>query len=117
MRGKKWFTPILFWLIDVAVNNATLLARQYRGDIDTLEFRRSIARTLLQNHGTEKVHPGLIRKVQTSVPYTVRKHNAEHMIGKALSRLRCALCKNKTVTACSKCGVNLHAKCFLQFHS
>lgn len=117
MRGKKWYTPILFWLIDVAVNNATLLARQYRSDIDTLEFRRSITRVWLQNYGNEKLQPGPTRKIQTTVPYSVRKHNSEHMIEKAVKRLRCAFCKNKTVTACTKCGVNLHAKCFSLFHS
>ena len=39
--------PILMWLIDAVVNNATLLARSHGANVDTLGFRRSIARTLL----------------------------------------------------------------------
>ncbi|CAK1585629.1 unnamed protein product [Parnassius mnemosyne] len=117
IRGKKWYIPLLFWLIDVAVNNATLLARNFSKDIDTLEFRRSIARTLLQKYGNDKQHPGPSKRVSTNVPTSVRKHNAEHMIGRAPSRLRCAYCKSLTVTFCQKCKVNLHSKCFSVFHS
>lgn len=87
MRGKKWYIPLLFWLVDVAVNNATLLARNFSNDIDTLEFRRSIARTLLQKYGNDKQRPGTSKRVSTSVSTSVRKHNAEHMIGRAPSRL------------------------------
>lgn len=117
IRGKKWYIPIVFWLIDVAVNNATLLARHVRNDIDTLEFRRSIARSLLQKYGIDKRRTGPSKRVYTTVPPSVRKHNAEHMIGRAPSRLRCAYCKSLTVTFCQKCEVNLHAKCFSLFHS
>lgn len=117
IRGKKWYIPIIFYLIDVAVNNATLLARFYSKDTDTLEFRRSIARSLMLKYADKKKRPGPSRRILSEVPPSVRRHNSDHMICKAPSRLRCALCKNKTVTACQKCGVNIHSKCFQEFHT
>ncbi|XP_035455963.2 piggyBac transposable element-derived protein 3-like [Spodoptera frugiperda] len=117
IRGKKWYMPILMWLIDVAVNNAALLARSYGANVDTLEFRRSIARTLLLKYGNIRSQPGPRPQVRTNVPVSVRKHSADHIILTGQVRKRCALCKNKTIKMCRKCNVNLHDKCFAEFHS
>lgn len=119
IRGKKWYIPILFWLIDVVINNATLLARSFGNNVDTLEFRRSIARSLLQKYGISRLHTGPIRPLHltTTVPVTVRRHGADHIILTGQIRRRCALCKNKTVKMCKKCNVNLHDKCFNDFHT
>lgn len=117
IRGKKWYMPILMWLIDVVVNNATLLARSHGANVDTLEFRRSIARTLLLKYGNMRSQPGPRQQVRTNVPVSVRKYSAQHIILTGQVRKRCALCKNKTVKMCRKCNVNLHDKCFAEFHS
>lgn len=117
IRGKKWYIPILMWLVDVTVNNSSLLARSLGANVDTLEFRRSIARNLLQKYGSGKTQPGPQKPVRTTVPVSVRKHAAQHIIVTGQVRRRCALCKNKTVKMCRKCDVNLHDKCFDPFHS
>ena len=117
VRGKKWYTSLLTWLIDVAVNNSALLARSLGANVNTLEFRRSIARTLLLKYGKARVHPGVPLKVVSNVPASVRRHAADHMIVVSETRRRCALCKNKTIKMCRSCGVNLHDKCFEPFHA
>lgn len=50
--------PILFWLVDIVVNNAILLAKSYGAFVDTLEFRRSVNETLLMVYGMPRVKPG-----------------------------------------------------------
>lgn len=123
IRGKKWYMGIIMWLIDVTVNNSALLARSMGAAVDTLEFRRSIARSLLQKYGLVKRHPGpqpvLKYSVmqQKKVPMSVRKHSAEHLILTGHVRKRCAVCRNKTTKICRKCNVNLHDKCFAEFHA
>jgi hypothetical protein len=120
IRGKKWYIPIVFWLFDVAMNNATMLARSYGSIVDTLEFRRSFARALLLKYGTAKTQTGPAKShipASSSVPVTVRRHAADHIILTGQVRRRCALCKNKTVKMCKKCNVNLHDKCFEAFHA
>lgn len=119
IRGKKWYTSILTWLVDVTVNNSALLARSMGANVDTLEFRRSIARTLLLKYGTDKTRPLGAHpvKVMTNVPLAVRRHAANHMIMVTQNRKRCAVCKNKTVKMCGTCCVNLHDKCFAKFHA
>lgn len=118
IRGKKWYSSILMWLIDVAVNNCFLLARSLGSTTDTLEHRRALARSLLQKYGDIKSQPGPspARRFSISVPQSVRKHNADHMILTGQERKRCAVCKNKTNKMCRKCNVNLHDKCFSMYH-
>lgn len=120
MRGKKWYIPILFWLLDVAFNNAYQLARSYKCNVvDLLHFRRQVATCLLLKYGEDKTSPGPARRYITPriIPDVVRLENNDHIILTQQSRRRCAVCSNKTTKSCKKCGVALHDKCFLQFHS
>lgn len=114
--GKKWYIPILMWIIDVAVNNAALLARSMGTNVDTLAFRRSIAKSLLLKYGIPKEHTGPKQRPSLTLPVAVRQHEAQHIILTGQLRRRCAVCHNKTVKMCRKCGVNLHDKCFGAFH-
>lgn len=119
IRGKKWYMPILLWLLDVALNNAYQLARSYKykgGDL--LHFRRAVVNSLLRKFGEPKTSPGPVRRFVTprSVPDCVRLHENEHIILTKQPRRRCHICKNKTTKACRKCEVPLHDKCFLDFH-
>ncbi|KAK9754367.1 Transposase IS4 [Popillia japonica] len=50
-RGKKWYTPIVYWMIDICATNVYLLARQFGSTKDNLQFRREIARAPLTKFG------------------------------------------------------------------
>lgn len=118
IRGKKWYMPIILWLIDVAFNNAYMLARSYKPNTDLLQFRRDVVHSLLLMHGEGKSTPGPMKRLPTRrcIPDSVRLHNADHIILTQQARRRCAICKNKTTKACNKCRVALHDKCFVEFH-
>lgn len=117
IRGKKWYMPILLWLVDVAVNNAILLAKSLGSSVDTLDFRRSISRTLLLRYGMPRNKPGPSNpSTSRQIPSAVRTFAADHMIITQQRRRRCAVCKNKTTKACKKCDIGLHDKCFATFH-
>lgn len=112
-RGKKWYTPIVYWLIDLCARNAYILARQFGCNKDNLEFRRSIATAFLAKYGKKSVKPG---RKKTSIEYPLLA-NGPHTIITQQNRLRCQICKNKTSKACKTCNVPLHDKCFSDYHS
>ncbi|XP_008481385.1 piggyBac transposable element-derived protein 3-like [Diaphorina citri] len=114
IRGKKWYTPILFWLLDVAMNNAWILSRQAGMTMDNLSFRREVVRALLMKYGSAPLAPG--RRSIVSVPDPLRVDHRGHMIITGQARRRCVMCRNKTVKACRRCDVALHDKCFEAFH-
>lgn len=111
MRGKKWYMPIFFWQLDVAMTNAWQLSRLYGLTIDQLIFRREVIMALLKQYGLLKEKPGR-KNVALSVPVPLRQDHRRHMIITGQQRRRCAVCTNKTVKACRRCNVPLHDKCF-----
>lgn len=113
IRGKKWYMPILLWLLDVMMSNAWILSRSYGMKLDALAFRRFIVTSLLEKHGTPP------RNVLTRAPVTqaMRESHNGHLLVTGQARRRCCICKNKTVRACQKCEVALHPACFAEYHS
>lgn len=111
IRGKKWYTPILYWMIDLCVANASQLAREYGYDKDNLQFRREISQHILKKYGVKPKMPGPKR----SSLYCVTSEGP-HLIVCQQARRRCSLCKNKTTKACETCQIPLHDKCFDEFH-
>lgn len=111
-RGKKWYIPILFWMFDVSMNNAWILARKFGKKIDNLEFRRSVVVSILRKYGKPPLATG---PKPILVGPAARRHG-QHLILSGQTRRRCAHCKNKTTKACERCEVALHDKCFIDFH-
>lgn len=112
IRGKKWFFSILLWMLDVCVVNSTILAHQFGCKMDSLEFRRQIARTLLYEYGTPKINTG--PRSLSIIP--VASSSQQHLIITGAQRRRCRICQNKTTKACDRCEVPLHDKCFKEYH-
>ncbi|CAG5049912.1 unnamed protein product [Parnassius apollo] len=96
IRGKKWYSSIIMWMIDVTVNNSTLLARSMGAEVDTLEFRRSISapcyRSMERQDFTQDQRHCLFF---TAIPMSVRKHGADHLIITGQARKCCAVCKKE----------------------
>lgn len=114
IRGKKWYTPIFFWILDVAITNAWILSRSFGCSLPQLDFRRDCAKYLCEKYGSTRKASGPSKKV-VHQNYNHLKHG-KHCIVLGQSRLRCALCKNKTTKACDTCNVSLHDKCFAAYH-
>ncbi|KAF2902633.1 hypothetical protein ILUMI_03555 [Ignelater luminosus] len=113
MRGKKWCMPIIMWMFDTAMNNAWRLARNVGKSLDNLAFRREVGQALLKKYGKLPLRHGPTSSY--SYPLAARR-NTKHIILTNQLRRRCAVCKSKTVKACSTCQVPLHDKCFSAFH-
>lgn len=117
IRGKKWYIPIAFWLFDVCMTNAWMLARSKELTLDQLSFRRQCVRALLGKYGQAALCPGPMRYCdRASKP--VRTSHGGHITSTGNHRRTCAHCRrNKTPVACRKCDVPLHIHCFEDFHN
>lgn len=112
IRGKKWYFAILLWMLDVCVVNSTILAHQFGCKMDSLEFRRQIARTLLYEYGDPKSATG--PRSISILP--IASSSQQHLIITGTQRRRCRVCQNKTTKACDRCEIPLHDKCFKDYH-
>ncbi len=101
IRGKKWYFPIISYLITVCVNNAWIFAREGGCKDDLLSFTRAVATEWLQTHGKKTENPGRSRSMLSaaSMSAQVRYDNIGHHIVKAnpTRRCRCKLCNSQTV--------------------
>lgn len=112
IRGKKWYTPIIFWMFDAAVSNAWVLSKAYGCKFDKLEFTRQIVERLCTTYGKKPKKSGPLSRRTSQID----RHTGLHLVETGQRRRNCAYCKNKTVTACQSCDVPLHDKCFISFH-
>lgn len=122
--GKKWWWNCFAWCIDTAVHNAWQLYRKQAEEeavahLDQLSFRRYIAKSYLQGHGTLPEKPGkkVAKATNPHVTDEVRYDGNNHWIEEATGKPACAECGGRTCEKCSKCNVGLHVKCFKAFHT
>ena len=82
-----------------------------------LEFTREVTQALLRV-GTSQQQPRnlALGPVGPRVLEEVRFDNMEHYMVNAPRQSRCKVCQKNTTKACSKCEVNLHQHCFIQYH-
>lgn len=53
LRGKKWYWPLLTWMIDTCMNNAWMIYKRVNDTkLSNLEFRRFVVKTYLSAYGT-----------------------------------------------------------------
>ena len=121
IRGKKWWFCIFTWLIDVAVQNAWLLARRCGNNMPQLQFRHDIVRDILITHGVPPSGPGRALYFESSrVPDQIRLDGSNHLLGptKDNKRRRCAgnNCTKHPSSECKKCNVGLCLNCSVKFH-
>lgn len=116
-RGKKWWSSIFTWFIDVAVNNAWQLQRGSR-QLKQLDFKREIAIYYCKHYGSLPGVGGPKRaRKESTVINNVRYDGKDHFIGPS-TRRRCAnSCKSVGRTRCIKCDVGLCVKCFAEYHT
>lgn len=115
IRGKKWYSCIVLYCIDLAVQNAWQLHKLHtEKPMDLLAFRRHIATYYLQKFNTAPT-PG--RRGGKPSNYIPRYDGAMHYLVPQEKQTRCAECHQKTTSRCIKCDVGVHLKCNIQFHT
>lgn len=121
IRNRKWYWPLIAYLLNCSMNNAWLLYRLTpRGKADGLDllgFTRSIVKVYLEanvpNHPPKNIQKA---KGKRRVPDQVRLDGKEHILATSNTQIRCALCSKNTWKRCKKCDVGCHIKCFEGFH-
>lgn len=125
IRSKKWYWPILTWLIDAAIQNAWIIHKCSGRQITNLNFRREIATSYLKKYKNPPIRPGRpatsisslsLNRVSDDIRYDEKNHLVEPVPNK--KRRRCAGegCSSVGRTQCQKCGVGLCIECFSIFH-
>jgi hypothetical protein len=126
IRSKKWYWPILTWLIDTCVHNAWQLRRSAGNLQPQLDFRRELVITYIVRFGEASKGPGRPitskRSVSDSrVSDDIRYDGMDHLVVSTpqKKRRRCAGegCVSVGRTMCRKCDVGLCIECFSIFHS
>ena len=74
MRQKKWSWPIFLYFFDTTVVNAWLLWRKNKGNIPLLEFRRSLAVTILKSYRSASAQGMRAPSVLKGVRYDGANH-------------------------------------------
>lgn len=120
VRGKKWWWPLFTWLIDVAVQNAWLLARCTGKDMDQLTFRRDLVMAYLLRYQNCPKAPGrkpTLKPGEKDARFDLYGHFIEPVPNDG--RRRCALetCSSRTRSQCCKCLVGLCMQCFRKYHT
>ena len=106
-KSRKWWQPVFFHYIQFMINNSYLLAKQNGYKYQHKEFYHAILFYLL---GIPKVQ----RKKMHPMEYIDEKLKSE-------KRLRCIVCKKKTMFCCFQCDNKQITplcliKCFNSFH-
>lgn len=121
IRGKKWYWPLLTWLIDAAVQNAWTLYKCTGKKITNLQFRRKLANTYLKRYGVPRKQKGRPSSSNQTCNDELRFDEINHLVESTLNkrRRRCALqkCKSSVRTQCKKCNRGLCVDCFVPYHT
>uniref|UniRef100_A0A0P6J4J2 PiggyBac transposable element-derived protein 2 isoform a n=1 Tax=Heterocephalus glaber TaxID=10181 RepID=A0A0P6J4J2_HETGA len=115
IRGLKWYSSFIGYVIDAALNNAWQLHRICCPDrrVDLLAFRRYVTCVYLESNADTTSQGRRGRRLETESRFDMTGHWIIHQH----KRTRCALCHSQTNTRCEKCQKGVHAKCFRKYHT
>ena len=130
IRSKKWYWSIFTWLLDVTIQNAWIIYRQFDAkgtNISLLDFKLRLANYYCKINRAVAV-PRNTRHFEDgySIPPEIRFDRTDHWIGKygkdqkgIQIRQRCKLkdCNTRSPNFCEKCQVALCDTCFKSYHT
>ena len=115
--GKKWYWPVLTWLVDTGVHNSWQLFRKSGRNMTLLQFKREVVCTILRGAAASR------RTVQTGPighrpGEDIRFDTISHFVKKRTLRRVCAMedCKVKVSTYCGKCDRAICIDHFEEYH-
>ena len=122
IRGKKWYFPLIAYLLYVAEQNAWNSYKRADGNLDHLAFRLRVASEMLKSNKRNvqsRGRPSKTTKIESR--YDGREHYVADLPldenTKKKKQLHCRMCHKKSTTMCIRCDVPLHVACFLGFHT
>ncbi|KAG4075382.1 hypothetical protein HA402_009535 [Bradysia odoriphaga] len=119
IRGKKWYWPLLTWLIDAAIHNAWTLYKSSGRKLTNFKFKRILARTYMQRFGLLPKKKG--RPFSKGLPDEPRFDGLNHFVEftRDKKRRQCAMrkCKSSVRTQCKKCDRGICIGCFVPYHT
>lgn len=125
IRSKKWYWPLLTWMLDVAMQNSWILYNKSgKPKMSQLQFRREIANVLLCKAQVPRKGAGrqsaskfsTDSRISDSIRFDRMDHFIQHTEEKRKKRCAGSNCKSTVRTMCSKCKVGLCIDCFILFH-
>lgn len=122
IRNKKWYWPMIAYMLNVSMNNAWQLYRMTpKGAVDKLDllgFTRHVVQTYLRTSSENRPSAGRpSQKVASRVLPGIRYSGIGHNLETVEKQLRCALCSKATRKRCKTCLVGCHILCTEEFHT
>lgn len=122
IRNKKWYWPMISYLLNTAMNNAwqlyRLTSRGSEENLDHLGFLRYVVRAYLGSCVRERPSAGRpSMKVSLRILPEVRFDGRGHYLETSSTQIRCALCGKASRKKCKKCNVGCHVLCTELFHT
>ena len=125
IRSRKWYWPIVAYLLQIAMHNAWLLYRESRAAVilplSHLQFIREVCKVYYGKYQARSAPTPLSvhnpKALERRCPADVRFDGVGHYIERNPTQIRCAVCNMKVYKKCAKCGVGLHVDCFPGFHT
>jgi hypothetical protein len=120
--GKKWYWPVVTWLLDTGMHNAWQLHRKGGGNMKLLNFKREVVCSILRKAASTRSRNSSGKSGPIGVrpgDEEVRYDNTGHYIRRVTLRRTCAMedCKVKCATSCGKCGRTLCIDHFEEYHT
>lgn len=73
---------------------------------------------LFQNKKAYSYNKGFAyRRISIGESQNIRYDRMDYLVVLQERQTQCHPCHTKTTTSCSKCGIGLHVKCFVNYHT
>jgi hypothetical protein len=119
--GKKWYWPVVTWLVDTGVHNAWQLHRKGGGMMTLLQFKRDLVCSILREAAStrSRISSGSTGPIGARPGGDLRYDGMHHFVKKRDSRAVCNMeaCKAKVVTYCGKCNRAVCIDHFEEYHT
>jgi Transposase IS4 len=118
-KSKKWWSRLVWWLIDMSIVNAFILWKIGKDDVNQLQFREQLMRSLVQWFLSNR-EPPQGRGDSHSKIYLASEHYFDHApaLGDCVQCSKRPDNRARATYVCHTCQVHLCiGKCFAQYHS
>lgn len=128
-KNKKWYLRIFFHFLNVSIINSWILYKEQCSSIPLLQFKASIAWTMLQIGKHDASKRGRKSLIQTPTPPKQRKKVKQRVpdvqydgikhypVKKQASRCDDDSCTSRTRYLCQKCNFPVCPECMESYHT
>jgi hypothetical protein len=124
VSGKKWFWPVVTWLVDTGMHNAWQLHKKSGGIMKLLAFKKELVLHHPQKGNSNPQQKQLWRIMDRSPRFKAQRwrHPLQHVSHFIKNRAKCRCfamegCTVKCVMYCGKCNCTVCINDFEQYHT